>query len=330
MAVGDRVEGARADHAHHADSRSRRAVGPAARSVAPAARPYQSVASPYGGTGPARTRRPGRRPGPGVRAPLPPAAPGASQPWSAAQPAPAELVVADRVGRIGEDEVARRRRSGPAAQHALDPVGCTSRAPGRPDRRDVLPDHLRRARRRTRPAARRPRRGTAPRGRPRPSPRTGRAPPRRASAAADRGTVANRPSLVRSLVGLVARPGGDGQPAAARGPGDDPRHPVRPSPGTRPAPRRAARRSPRPAPAARPAPGRRRPVPSASCRAWPISSSSSSSVSSFRLDLRPAWAAPSTSPSRRCSRSSLDSAKPSRVAATASSRSRAGARRAPR
>ena len=49
-----------------------------------------------------------------------------------------------------------------------------------------------------------------------------------------------------------------------------------------------------------------------------------SSTESKRSELRrPDWAAPSMSPSRRWRRSTSDSAKPSRVAATASTRSRA-------
>src|ERR1019366_5055775 len=61
----------------------------------------------------------------------------------------------------------------------------------------------------------------------------------------------------------------------------------------------------------------------ASCRASTISFPSFSRVSNRRLFFRPAWAAPSTLPSPRCSRSILDSSNPSRVAATRSSRSRA-------
>ena len=62
---------------------------------------------------------------------------------------------------------------------------------------------------------------------------------------------------------------------------------------------------------------------SARSRAWAITSASSSTRSRRRLDRLPDWLAPSTSPSRRWSRSTSASTKPSRVAATASSRSRA-------
>ncbi len=55
-----------------------------------------------------------------------------------------------------------------------------------------------------------------------------------------------------------------------------------------------------------------------------MTSSSSMTVSMRREERTPDWAWPSTSPSRRCSRSIRDSSKPSRVAATAARRCRAG------
>ena len=63
----------------------------------------------------------------------------------------------------------------------------------------------------------------------------------------------------------------------------------------------------------------------ASSRAAAMTSSSSMTASIRSEERTPDWAWPSTSPSRRCSRSMRDSSKPSRVAATAPSRARAGA-----
>ncbi len=119
-------------------------------------------------------------------------------------------------------------------------------------------------------------------------------------------TAANRPSLVRSLVGLVDRPPG----TARRRPPAVPAMILVTRSGLfqvlgalRVEQRRdrgGQRRLPRqggigPDQFLRLLPGLRRSGPRP-C----------SSVSSFRLDRRPAWAAPSTSPSLRCSRSSLD------------------------
>ena len=92
------------------------------------------------------------------------------------------------------------------------------------------------------------------------------------------------------------------------------------------APRRrhpvAARAPPRGPGAAR-APGRPSSTPAASSRASAMSSPSFATRSSLRLERPPDWMPPSTSPSCRSSRSTWASSKPSSVAATASTRSRA-------
>ncbi len=149
-------------------------------------------------------------------------------------------------------------------------------------------------------------------------------PPRIAS------TVANRPSLVRSLVGLVVRPA----VVARRRPPAMIRSPAATSAHRQPAhafSRNVVRSTSIRARTASASPGASASAGSAatslmaSARACSIRSASRSRCSSFRLDLRPAWTVPSTSPSRRCSRSIRDSAKPSSVPATASSRALAGA-----
>ena len=130
-------------------------------------------------------------------------------------------------------------------------------------------------------------------------------------------------AVEQRLAGLVA--GGpharrrDLQPPPAGDAGDQPRH-LRPSPGTR-----RARRWPARPPPSRGRGGRRGPrsVASsavASVRARAMSSSSSSSDSRRMPERRPDCAAPRTSPSRRVSRSSRASSKPSEVLATAASR----------
>ena len=128
----------------------------------------------------------------------------------------------------------------------------------------------------------------------------------------------NSASRTRSDVGRVPATLRHRQPAAAGDARDDARHvPVRPSRGSRRGRCRAAR-----APRRRARRGRDS-VGSASTSSGRLAAGSHDDVlvlqhrSSRRLERRPDCAAPSTSPSRRCSRSSRASSKPSRVAATA-------------
>src|SRR5271166_2718624 len=138
MSVGHGVEGAWADYAPQSGSLSRRGIA-AGWSTCGETVPERRLAV-FAGSVKSVTSRPGRRPGPGR--------PLERNERAGREPAllekrdedPAELVVADGVRRIGEDEVPQRTVRA-AAEHPLDPVGDQPCAWQAHDG-NVLPDHL--------------------------------------------------------------------------------------------------------------------------------------------------------------------------------------------
>jgi len=176
----------------------------------------------------------------------------------------ADLVVGGRIRRVSEHEVARPGLPWPAAQRPADLVlyqrgpGITSAAPRDSASRPTAPD---------------------------PAYRSSTDVPSRLPSMAS--TAANRPSLARSLVGLVERPDG----TARRRPPASPAMILVTGQAFSRYSARSASSSAVMAAASAGWPASEGSAPtnsSASCLASPISSSSRSSVSSFRLDRRPA------------------------------------------
>ena len=295
------------------------------------ARPYQSVVSPYRALA---VRREPRRPRParrrGVARSTTTSAPARASRGRAGPRAPSRtLVVGHGVRRVEEHHVVRRR-------------GGRGRATGRPaaaaPRRRAaracatLRGSARRPRGRARPAWPRAAPRDAPPARPRREPayRSRKPQPGPASRAATRAAREQR------LAGPVGRSGRVPSPAAAPAAGGraggrraiDPRSPARHA-FSRYSACSSARRARRDRGRSAGCCAQRRVGGDAAAAASSRASRDDVLVaaapqSSRRLERRPDCEAPSTSPSRRCSRSSRESSKPSVVAATASSRSRAG------